>query len=97
MARSRRSTCVRACCWDPEDAFVFEDPGYLMARRCFEATGASLVPVPVDAHGLDTDRLPREGRMRLAYVTPSHQFPLGGTLPIARRQALLQWARRQRA
>lgn len=82
---------------DPDDAFVFEDPGYLMARRCFEATGARLLPVPVDAHGLDTDRLPREGRMRLAYVTPSHQFPLGGTLPIARRQALLQWARRQRA
>ena len=82
---------------DPDDAFVFEDPGYLMARRCFEATGARLLPVPVDAHGLDTDRLPRDGRIRLAYVTPSHQFPLGGTLPIARRQALLQWARRQRA
>jgi len=82
---------------DPDDAFVFEDPGYLMARRCFEATGARLVPVPVDSHGIDTDRLPRDGRMRLAYVTPSHQFPIGGTLPIARRQALLQWARRQRA
>jgi GntR family transcriptional regulator/MocR family aminotransferase len=82
---------------DPDDAFVFEDPGYLMARRCFEATGARLVPVPADAHGIDTDRLPGAGRIRLAYVTPSHQFPLGGTLPIARRQALLQWARRQRA
>ena len=80
-----------------DDAFVFEDPGYLMARRCFEATGARLLPVPVDAHGLDTERLPREGRIRLAYVTPSHQFPLGGTLTIGRRQALLGWARRQRA
>jgi len=82
---------------DRDDAFVFEDPGYLMARRCFEATGARLLPVTVDAHGLDTDRLPRDSKARLAYVTPSHQFPLGGTLPIARRQALLQWARRQRA
>lgn len=82
---------------DPDDAFVFEEPGYLMARRCFEATGARLLPVPVDAHGLDTDRLPSAPRVRLAYVTPSHQFPLGGTLPIARRQALLGWARRQRA
>jgi len=82
---------------DPDDVFVFEDPGYLMARRCFEATGARLLPVPVDAQGLDTERLPRVGTVRLAYVTPSHQFPLGGTLPIARRQALLQWARRQRA
>jgi len=82
---------------DADDAFVFEDPGYLMARRCFEATGARLVPVPVDAQGLDTERLPRDAGIRLAYVTPSHQFPLGGTLPIGRRQALLRWARRQRA
>ena len=82
---------------DPDDAFAFEDPGYLMARRCFEAAGARLWPVPVDAHGLDTDRLPHDSRVRLAYVTPSHQFPLGGTLPMGRRQALLGWARQQRA
>jgi GntR family transcriptional regulator/MocR family aminotransferase len=82
---------------DPENAFVFEDPGYLMARRCFEATGARLLAVPVDAHGLDTARLPRDDRARLAFVTPSHQFPLGGTLPIGRRLELLQWAQRHRA
>jgi GntR family transcriptional regulator/MocR family aminotransferase len=82
---------------DADDAFVFEDPGYLMARRCFEATGARILPVPVDTQGLVVDRLPHDGLARLAYVTPSHQFPLGGTLPIARRQALLHWARRQRA
>jgi GntR family transcriptional regulator/MocR family aminotransferase len=82
---------------DADDTFVFEDPGYLVARRCFEATGARLLSVPVDAHGLDTERLPRDASVRLAYVTPSHQFPLGGTLPIGSRQALLTWARRQRA
>ncbi|MBL8344315.1 MAG: PLP-dependent aminotransferase family protein [Rubrivivax sp.] len=82
---------------DPDDAFAFEDPGYLMARRCFEATGARLLPVPVDSHGLETARLPEGERVRLVYVTPSHQFPLGGMLPIARRQALLQWAARHRA
>ena len=82
---------------DPGDAFAFEDPGYLMARRCFEATGAHLLAVPVDAHGLDTARLPDDDRVRLVYVTPSHQFPLGAMLPIARRQALLQWAERHRA
>ncbi len=79
------------------DAFVFEDPGYLMARRCFEATGAHLIATPVDAHGLDTSRLPEDGRARLAYVTPSHQFPLGGVLPIGRRQELLRWAQRHDA
>jgi GntR family transcriptional regulator/MocR family aminotransferase len=81
---------------DPGDAFVFEEPGYVMARRCFEATGAKLVAIPVDGHGLDTARLPRDDRTRLAYVTPSHQFPLGGVLPIGRRLELLHWAQRQR-
>jgi len=47
--------------------------------------------------GLDTGRLPEDGGARLAYVTPSHQFPLGGVLPIGRRQALLQWAVRHDA
>lgn len=82
---------------DADDAFVFEDPGYSMARSCFEATGAQGLNVPVDEQGLATRRLPGDHRVRLAYVTPSHQFPLGGTLPIARRQELLAWARRQRA
>lgn len=81
---------------DPGSTFVFEDPGYLMARRCFEATGAEMLPVPVDAQGLITADLPRDDRARLAYVTPSHQFPLGGVMPIGRRLELLQWAQRQR-
>jgi GntR family transcriptional regulator/MocR family aminotransferase len=82
---------------DADDAFVFEDPGYLMARRCFEATGARCLATPVDVHGLDTSSLPHNKNARLVYVTPSHQFPLGGVLPITRRQELLQWARRQNA
>lgn len=82
---------------NPGDALVFEEPGYLMARRCFEATGARALPTPVDEHGLQTGRLPADGIARLAYVTPSHQFPLGGVLPIGRRVELLQWAQRQRA
>lgn len=82
---------------DTGDAFVFEDPGYLMARRCFEATGASCLATPVDAQGLETHHLPQNNKARLAYVTPSHQFPLGGVLPITRRQELLQWAQRQSA
>lgn len=82
---------------DAGDAFVFEDPGYLMARRCFEATGAHCLATPVDVQGLETHRLPQDKKVRLAYLTPSHQFPLGGVLPITRRQELLQWAQRQNA
>lgn len=82
---------------DPGDTFAFEDPGYLIARHCFEASGGVPLPVPVDEHGLDTRRLPADGRARLAYVTPSHQFPLGGVLPVGRRLELLEWAQRHDA
>jgi GntR family transcriptional regulator/MocR family aminotransferase len=78
------------------DRFVMEDPGYLMARHAFSATGAVAVPIPVDRDGLETERL-ADVEARLAYVTPSHQYPLGGVLPIGRRHQLLAWARRSDA
>lgn len=78
---------------DPGDRFVIEDPGYLMARYAFSATGAAAVPIPVDLDGLDTERLAKT-EARLAYVTPSHQFPLGGVMPIGRRHQLLAWAKK---
>lgn len=62
---------------DRDDAFVFEEPGYLMARCCFEATGARFIAAPVDEYGLDTNRLPADDGIRAAFVTPSHQFPPG--------------------
>ncbi|CDX18765.1 Transcriptional regulator, GntR family with aminotransferase domain protein [Mesorhizobium sp. ORS 3324] len=74
---------------DPGDPFVIENPGYLLARHVFVAAGGVAVPVAVDADGLKTDALPTA---RLAYVTPSHQFPLGGVLSATRRRALLAWA-----
>ena len=79
---------------DPGDRVVVEEPSYLSARQVFLAAGAELVSVPVDEAGLDVLQLPRRGPVRLAYVTPSHQFPLGGVLPLARRLELLQWAER---
>lgn len=82
---------------DPGDAVVVEDPGYLSARRSFEAAGARRIAVRVDEQGLVTRELPEDPKARLAYVTPSHQFPLGGVLPIGRRHELLRWAERWRA
>lgn len=77
----------------PGDAAIVEDPCYASARAIFEASGADVIPVPVDRQGLDVARV-RAGRrrVRLAYVTPSHQFPTGAVLPASRRQALLDWA-----
>lgn len=74
---------------DPGDSFVIENPGYLLARHAFAAAGGVAVPVPVDEDGLRAESLPFA---RLAYVTPSHQFPLGSVLSAARRRALLTWA-----
>jgi len=78
---------------DPGDHVVMEEPCYLMARRTFEAVGATIVPIPVDSQGLVTTALPNT-RCTLAYVTPSHQFPLGAVMSISRRQTLLAWAQR---
>ena len=81
---------------DAGDRFVMEDPGYQMAHHTFVATGAIAVPIAVDADGLETARL--DGiEARLAYVTPSHQYPLGGVMPIGRRHQLLAWARENEA
>jgi GntR family transcriptional regulator/MocR family aminotransferase len=76
----------------PGDAVMVENPGYRMAHHAFEAYGATLLCVDVDEQGLQTDHLDSLGPVRMAYVTPTHQFPLGSFLPIARRHALLAWA-----
>lgn len=76
------------------DSALVEDPGYPGAAAIFALTGARILGWPVDHDGLDTMQpLPTDGSTRLAYVTAAHQSPLGGTLPLARRLALLDWAR----
>lgn len=77
------------------DAVAIEEPHYDGARETLRAVGARLRPVPVDRDGLDPDDLPEEAV--LAFVTPSHQFPTGAILPLERRLALLNWARRRGA
>jgi GntR family transcriptional regulator / MocR family aminotransferase len=80
---------------DPDDRIIIEEPQYPGARQVFAAAGARLVPVAVDDHGLDPSGLEaRAGWARLAYVTPSHQFPTGAVLPLERRLQLLSWAQR---
>lgn len=80
---------------DPGDRVWVEDPGYPAARGALVAAGAKLVPVPVDHEGLVVAEGARSGRdARIVYVTPSHQFPLGATMSLTRRLALLEWARR---
>ena len=75
------------------DGFWFEDPGYILARPFLLNTGLKVVPVPVDRHGLRVDEGKRLApNATFAMVTPSHQSPLGVTLSLERRMALLDWA-----
>ena len=80
---------------DPGDPAWVEEPGYPGARSALVAAGARVAHVPVDEEGLDVaagEAL--EPAARLIYVTPSHQFPLGMTMSLPRRLALLDWASR---
>jgi len=77
----------------PNERVWYEDPGYLLARGFLAETGVQLVPVPVDSEGIDVERgAALDAQARFALVTPSHQSPLGHTLSLARRMALLDWA-----
>jgi GntR family transcriptional regulator / MocR family aminotransferase len=83
---------------DPGDRVWMEEPGYLDVRAALISAGATLVPVPVDDHGLDVAAGTRQAsNARLAVVSPSHQYPTGATLSASRRAALLEWARGARA
>ncbi|NYH54801.1 GntR family transcriptional regulator/MocR family aminotransferase [Nocardiopsis arvandica] len=68
-----------------------EEPGYQKARTILAARGAQVLSCPVDHDGILTGELP-DG-LSLVHTTPAHQYPLGGRLPIPRRERLLAWAR----
>ena len=93
-AQAALDLCARLLL-DPGDPAWIEEPGYAGARAALLGAGARLEPVPVDADGLDVAagevRCPGA---RLAYITPSCQYPLGATLSLERRLLLLDWAER---
>jgi GntR family transcriptional regulator/MocR family aminotransferase len=77
---------------EPGTRVAIEDPGYPPAVAVFRAMGAKVLGVPVDNEGLVVAALPKG--VKVVYVTPSHQFPLGVTLSLPRRKALLAWAKK---
>jgi GntR family transcriptional regulator/MocR family aminotransferase len=82
---------IAAALVKPGDKVGVEEPGYPSAREVLRRAGADVVPCRVDEHGIVPEELPRG--LRLLYTTPAHQYPLGGRLPVPRRQALTTWAR----
>lgn len=81
-----------------KDVAWIEDPVFPQIRHVFASTGAKIVPVPVDEEGFNLAAATRRKTWaRLVYVTPSHQYPLGYTMSLARRLALLEWAAKKHA
>ncbi|MCL6704778.1 PLP-dependent aminotransferase family protein [Pseudomonas sp. T1.Ur] len=79
---------------DPGDIVAVENPGYRAAGHAFSVAGGDVKGVPVDSDGLDCTTLDTLSTCRLAYVTPSHQYPTGVVMSLARRLELLAWAER---
>jgi GntR family transcriptional regulator/MocR family aminotransferase len=83
---------------DSRDEVWVEEPGCWGASNVLSSTGATLVPVPVDREGMNVgEGMRRSPAGRVAYISPAHQFPMGCTMSIARRGALLDWAARNDA
>jgi len=79
--------------FDPGNRVWMEEPGYSLAREVFLQAGCHVIPVPVDEDGLDVATgIARCRKARAAFVTPSHQFPLGATMSASRRLQLLDWS-----
>lgn len=82
------------CLLEKGDAVWMEDPCYPGAKGSFTDAGVSICPVPVREDGMDISlAMKKYGNAKLAYITPSHQFPLGYTLSHDKRLELLEWAR----
>jgi len=82
----------------PDKEVWIEDPAYSLTRLALVGAGAKVCPIPVDHHGIDvTEGIRRAPKARAVFITPSHQFPKGVALSMARRLELLAWAREQGA
>jgi GntR family transcriptional regulator/MocR family aminotransferase len=76
------------------DPVWLENPGYEGARNLFRSAGATIIPVPVDEHGLQVEQAIKTLSIpKLIYLTPAHQYPTGAALALDRRFKLLTWAR----
>lgn len=78
------------------ELFAMEDPGYYRVRYLLKDHGIKVKPIPLDDQGIQIDHL-RNSNIKAVYVTPSHQFPIGTVMPIARRLELLEWAKTEDA
>lgn len=87
-------TLVARLLLSQNEKVIIEDPITHEIQTIFQSYGASLFPIRVDKNGMDTSQIPQNVKPAFIFVTPSHQFPMGGTLPIQRRIQLIEYARK---
>lgn len=75
-----------------ELVYGIEEPGYNRVRFIFKEYGQVVKPIPLDQNGINVTHL-KDSKVKVVYVTPSHQFPLGMVMPISRRIELIKWAK----
>lgn len=91
-------TLIAQVLLDENDPVWMENPCYPGARDLFRSTGAIVAGVPVDTEGFNLNFAVRQCQpARIVCITPSHQFPLGTVMSLARRLALIEWARQNKA
>ena len=89
---------IAFCLLERDDTVWYENPGHIAGRDVMQAMGARVAPVPIDDEGIDLDHaVSRHPRPRLIFTTPSHQQPMGTTMSLVRRLALLSYAQQNRA
>nr|WP_106779264.1 PLP-dependent aminotransferase family protein [Lysinibacillus timonensis] len=86
-------TLVSKLLLSPDDVVIMEDPITNDIQTIFKTSGAIIHPIPVDQDGMKTSLVPFNKNPKFVFLTPSHQFPLGGTLPIQRRIQLIHYSR----
>ncbi|MBL4867991.1 MAG: PLP-dependent aminotransferase family protein [Pseudomonadales bacterium] len=74
------------------DEVYVENPGYVGMRKAFEAQGVKPIGIDVGDQGIDVNKLPKQPTGKLLCITPTHQYPMGGIVPLANRLKILQWA-----
>lgn len=84
---------ISALLYDKGCSAAVEDPCLTFVRRVISKSGFNIIPIESDSHGMKTQLLPKDSNVKVIYTAPSHQYPLGGVLPIARRIDLLDYAR----
>lgn len=83
---------------DPEEGAWVEDPGYPLTHQVLQLAGCRVIPIRIDSEGLDVKfALKKQEKARVAFVAPSHQYPLGSTMSASRRLQLLEWAQKSGA